>query len=94
MDDFFSVFFQSGHVAHLILVVMAIEAFVLIIVYKKTKRGMRPSRIIMSLAAGAALVLALRAALTGEGWMWIAVALTISFLVHIVDMYWRWTDTR
>ena len=92
MDDFFSVFFESGHVAHLILVVMVIEGFALILLHRKTKRGMRTSRIIMSLAAGAALVLALRAALTGAGWQWMALALSVAFVVHLVDLYWRWTD--
>jgi hypothetical protein len=92
MDDFFSVFFLSGHVANLILVVMAIEALTLTMLAKKSGRGMRPSRIIVSLSAGAALVLALRAALTGAGWHWMALALIAAFAVHLVDLYWRWTD--
>ena len=97
MDNFFSVFFASGHVANLILVVMLIEGLALTIIAKKSKRGtggMRTSRIIMSLAAGAALVLALRAALTGAGWQWMALALTAAFIVHLIDLYWRWTDER
>jgi len=94
MDNFFSVFFASGHVANLILAVMLIECLALSMLAKKSKRGMRPSRIIVSLAAGAALVLALRAALTGAGWHWMALALTAAFIVHLLDLYWRWTDTR
>ncbi len=92
IDNFFSVFFASGHVANLILVVMAIEGLALTMFAKKSKHRMRPSRIIVSLGAGAALVLALRAALTGAGWHWMALALSAAFVVHLVDLYWRWTD--
>lgn len=94
MDNFFRVFFASGHVANLILAVMAIECLALTILAKKTKRGMKTSRIVMSLSAGAALVLALRTALTGAGWQWMAAALTAAFVVHLVDLYWRWTDVK
>jgi uncharacterized membrane protein len=94
MDDFFSVFFKSGHVAHLIMMVMMIEGLVLTIIAKRSKHHLRPSRIVMSLAAGFALVFALRAALIGQGWQWMALALIASFAAHLIDLYWRWTDDR
>jgi hypothetical protein len=39
-----------------------------------------------TLAPGACLLLALRAALTGSGWVWVAAFLTLSLPIHIADL--------
>jgi hypothetical protein len=92
MNDIMATLFTSGHIADVVLAVMLIEAVVLITVFNKNKRGIAPTRVIASLGAGVALVLALRAALTGAGWPWIALALSAALVAHLVDLYWRWTD--
>jgi hypothetical protein len=94
MNDIMAVLFTSGHVADVVLAVMLIEAIVLITLFNKNKSGIAPSRVVASLGAGVALVLALRAALTGAGWPWIALALSAAFVAHLADLYWRLTDKR
>ena len=42
--------------------------------------------LVLAFAPGACLLLALRAALTGAGWPWIAAALAASFPFHIADL--------
>jgi O-antigen/teichoic acid export membrane protein len=41
-------------------------------------------------AAGACLLLALRAALTGAGWAWVAAALCAALIAHLFDLVRRW----
>lgn len=74
----------SGRVADLVLAVMALEAVALI-------AFLRPGQIELvgllgNLAGGAALVLALRFALTSAPWPWIAGALLLSMVGHMVDL--------
>lgn len=78
--------FSSGRVVDLLLVVIAAE-----FVWLSWRCGARDLRTVMidlffSLAPGACLLLALRAALTGAGWPWIAAFLAASFPVHILDL--------
>ena len=72
--------FQSGLAPLLVLGVMILEVIVL------WSHITRMPVIIAGIGAGAALVLALRAALIGQGWPVIAVFLTISFMLHIVEV--------
>jgi hypothetical protein len=41
---------------------------------------------LLALAPGACLVLAVRAAMTGAGWMWIALWLLASLPFHLADL--------
>ena len=49
-------------------------------------RGWRGLDAALRLLPGALMLLALRAALTGAGWPWIALALAASFPVHLADL--------
>jgi hypothetical protein len=73
--------FVSGHAADVVLVVMAGELFWLV-----TKNGWRVSDAACRLAPGALMVVALRSALTGLDWRWIALPLLLSFPVHLIDL--------
>lgn len=78
--------FSQGHAVDLILLVIVAE-----FVFLSTRRrrfGHRPSMIdrVLAFAPGVCLLLALRAALTGAGWVWVALALAASFPVHIADL--------
>jgi hypothetical protein len=77
--------FSSGRVADLILIVLIIEAIWLL-----SRRHYRhPGAaidVIVAMLPGACLVLALRAALTGSDWRWIALALAASFPAHLLDL--------
>lgn len=84
-------FFSSGQVADVVLAVMIIEGILLTLAYKRNGRGISPTILWCGLAAGIGLVLALRAALTGASWHWIAAALSASFVAHICDVWLRWS---
>jgi hypothetical protein len=49
-----------------------------------------PDGVLPYLASGAALLLALRAALTDADWRWMALALLAAFVTHLIDLYQRW----
>lgn len=78
-------FFASGHVVDLILVVMALEAAWLLS-RKKTRTRGAVTEILLAFAPGVCLLLALRAALTGVEWWWVALAVAASFPMHLLDL--------
>jgi hypothetical protein len=82
--------FASGHVADLILVVLVLETVVLIAWHRRTGRGLAPRAVLALAFPGAALVIALRLALTGAWWGWIALALLAAFAAHLADIAVRW----
>ncbi|SFK66095.1 hypothetical protein [Methylocapsa palsarum] len=83
-------FFATGHIADLILVIMALECVVLIAYRRLTKRGIPASGFLLNLLSGFCLVLALRGALAGAGWAWIGASLAIAGLAHAFDLTMRW----
>ncbi len=82
-------FFASGRVADLVLVVLALEALLLTLWHRRTGRGLAPAAVLGLALPGVALVLALRAALVGAGWRWVAMALTAAFAAHLLDVWLR-----
>ena len=82
--------FASGLVADLILAFMAVEAVVLFLWHRRTGRGLTPVALVLALLAGTFLVLALRGALVGAWWGWVAAALLAALLAHLADMMRRW----
>jgi hypothetical protein len=72
-------FFHSGRAADLVLLFMAIEFVVL-----SRRRAMVD--VLFAIAPGACLILALRAALTGSNWIWIAAPLAVSLPFHLADL--------
>lgn len=78
--------FASGLAADLVLGLIVLEALALWLYRRKTGRGPRLREVAPFLAAGACLVLALRAALVGAPWYCIATALALSGVAHGVDL--------
>ena len=76
-----SAFFASGRVVDLVIAVMITEA-----VYVGWRRRDRLGEVVLALLPGLYLLLALRAALTGAGWQWVAIWITASAPAHILDM--------
>ena len=72
--------FASGHVVDLVLAVLAAE-FVWLV-----NRGNRAMDVALGLGAAVLMMLALRAALTGAAWPWIALPLVLSFPLHLADL--------
>jgi hypothetical protein len=83
-------FFADGTVADLILLFMLLEGIVLAVYRQRTGRGMTLFDLAAMLLAGAFLLLALRAALIGASWSWIAVWLVGALVAHLVDLIRRW----
>ena len=88
-----SALFASGHIIDAILVLTVLEAIGLTVFHRTTGRGVPPGDFLVNLASGCCLLLALRLALTGEPWVWIAAALLGSLLAHVVDLTRRWHST-
>jgi MFS superfamily sulfate permease-like transporter len=74
------VLFQTGNIAWIVLAIMAAEALFFARYFKRLP-GM-----LLGLAAGASLVLALRAALLQQGWTSIALFLSLSFVFHVMEI--------
>ena len=73
-------FFASGHAVDIVLAVILVEVAVLI------TRGREPIAVIVAVLPGAMILLAVRAALTGAGWPFVALALVLSFPLHMLDL--------
>lgn len=80
---------SSGRLVDVVLGGMLIEALVLMQLRRVTGHGIGPLDLCVNLAAGAALMLAVRAALTGaiaSVALWLCVALG----AHVADLTRRW----
>lgn len=72
---------DSGHAADIVIVILGLEAYWLI----RTGR-MDIGATFMLLVPAILMMLALRFALTGAYWPWIAAPLAMSFPVHLADL--------
>ncbi len=73
-------FFARGHAADLVLFVLAVES-----VWLKV-RGWSFGRIAGLIGPAVFIVLALRAALVGADWWWVAILLALSLPLHLMDL--------
>jgi hypothetical protein len=79
---------------HLAMAVTAAEALLLAWWHRRTGRGLAPWLLWPNLVSGLALMAALRAAMTGAGWPWVALGLAVSGLAHALDLRRRWQTGR
>lgn len=82
--------FASGLVIDLILVLTVLEAGFLVLLHRRTGRGVPPEEFLANLISGMALMLAVRAALTGAWWGWVGFWLSAAFIAHLTDLWRRW----
>lgn len=82
--------FGSGRVVDLILVLMVLEALALWAWRRRTGEGPPPAALLVTLGAGACLLLALRAALAGSGWEVVGIWLAVGLAAHLADLRTRW----
>lgn len=82
--------FASGRAADLVLAVLLLEAVVLTWRHARSGAGPPPAVFAPMIGAGILLVLALRCALTGASWPWIALLLSAGGVVHLFDLRQRW----
>ncbi|MCA3261180.1 MAG: hypothetical protein ING44_04500 [Telmatospirillum sp.] len=81
---------QSGQLVELVLALVALEAAALLVYRFRTGRGPEPLGLVFNLAAGSALMLALRAALQDAGWTHVAAFLVLALAAHLADLARRW----
>jgi hypothetical protein len=81
---------ESGHVADIAITLALGEWAVLAIRRRRTGSGLSGSDIAGNLLAGIALLLALRCALVGSWWIWIAGCLAAALAAHVADLRRRW----
>jgi hypothetical protein len=83
--------FASGHAADLMLALLVVQGAALVWLWRARRRGVPPGQLLAFLGAGALLALALRAALTGAHWGWVAlwVALSLPAQLAWVVLSWR-----
>jgi hypothetical protein len=81
---------QSGRLVELVLLLVALEAAALLFYRFRTGSGPEPLGLVLNLAAGSALMLALRAALQEAGWTHVAAFLVLALAAHLADLARRW----
>lgn len=81
---------EGGRIVDLILAFVAVQFAGLWLYRRTTGKGPSPADLAPNLLAGAALLLALRAALTQAGWLWISAFLAAALVAHLVDLARRW----
>jgi hypothetical protein len=75
---------ESGNAVLLVIAVVGVEMVMLVLVLKGRSRP-----IILGLVPGLCLMLALRAALSGQGAEWVGFWLTAALPAHLADLYVR-----
>jgi hypothetical protein len=83
-------FVESGRVVDAILAMIVIQFAGLAWLHRRRGIGPSPRDLWPTLAAGAALLLALRAALVGAHWTWVAASLALALAAHLADIHRRW----
>ena len=78
-------YFGASPVADMVLVIMTMEFLALS--WRALAKG-RPARVwdlVLALGPGVCLTLALRAALLGDAWPWVAVWITAALPLHVAE---------
>jgi len=79
--------FETGRIIDLVLVVVAVET-VAAASYLRLS-GRRATGLLANVAAGACLLLGIRAALVGSDWRWVALWIGLSLPFHLADLAFR-----
>ena len=78
--------FASGRIIDIVLALVAIEVAALPWILKRLGSPVALKSLLPNIAAGAALMLALRFSLTGFAWPWIAGAMSAALAAHLYDL--------
>lgn len=85
--------YDSGLIADLIVVFVVLEAVGLIWLHRRDDQPGLPWGLLLTLLPGAALVMALGAALRDADWIWVGVWLLLALVSHLADIGSRWWRT-
>ncbi len=78
--------FESGRIVELIVAAMVLEALVLLALYLRGRVRVPIAGLLLNLAAGVCLLLALRAVLTGSEWSIAGAWLAAALAAHVADL--------
>ena len=90
MAAWFAAGFADGRIIDVVLLLTLAEAAALVLWHRRTGRGPRAIDVLPNLGSGFCLMLALRVALGGGWWGWIAACLLGALAAHLVDLRRRW----
>jgi len=80
---------ESGRIVDFILVLMVLEAAVICGVAWMSRHRLPTAGLLLNLGAGAGLLLALKALVTGSGWLVIGLCLSLALFAHLGDLVLR-----
>ena len=78
------------HLVDVIILGMALEAAVLVALWRRSHRGIAPRVLLPNLAAGACILVAMRVGLSGGWWPWALPPLLGALVAHVTDLRRRW----
>ena len=85
-------FFTSERSIDLVLLMIALEAIALMVLWRMSRCPLPPLVTLLILAPGACLLLAARAALAGASWVWVSSLFLVALFIHLVDLRQRWQE--
>jgi hypothetical protein len=85
-------FYQGPLVVDIAIGFITLETLLLWTFHKLTGRGLALPNCILTILSGACLMLALRCALTPDGWPGMALFLIAAGIAHGADLRTRWRD--
>lgn len=82
--------FPDARFVDAVLLFMLAECALLLWWSQRSGRGPGATALVTNLLAGAGLLLAMRLAMSGVGWPWLAIPLLGSGVAHLLDLRERW----
>ena len=79
----------GGGLVDTVIVITLLELAFLLVYHHQTKRGLAPRDYLLNLLSGLSLMLALRCALTGSAWFFIASWVAVAGAAHVADIAMR-----
>jgi hypothetical protein len=83
-------FISDGRIVSVALGLVLVEILALGGWFLRTGRGFAPTALLVKLAPGVCLMLALAVALRGSGHAWLALWLTAAGAAHVLDLWRSW----
>lgn len=82
--------FSGTRLIDVVIIATLLEWAALSLVWKRTRRGLAPVTLSLTLLPGLCLMLAVRGAILGLPWYSVALLLSASGLTHLIDIKKRW----
>ncbi len=83
--------FSAAGLIDFVIVATLLEWAALLLVWRRSRRGLDPATLAWTLLPGLCLLLSARSALLGLPWYSVAMLLSLAGLAHLIDLKRRWT---